>query len=70
MVEKGYVKGNIKRNVSGWLYLRTYKSHPHVDTVDHNNKSGNSLKTFSFFDELNQIKYVQRKRVEETKASI
>lgn len=27
----------------------------YVKTVDHNNKSGNSLKTCSFFDELNEI---------------
>ena len=37
------------------LYLRTTKAiHAHVDTVDHNNKSSNSLNTFSFFDELNE----------------
>ena len=63
MEEKGHLEGNLKKmNQHGYCYTSDqcqvkFKNlkQTYVKTVDHNNKSGNSLKSCSFFDELNEI---------------
>jgi hypothetical protein len=50
MNQYGYLYTSEKCQVKFKNLKQTY-----VKTVDHNNKSGNSLKTCSFFDELNEI---------------